>query len=61
MAGFFFYYVSFAFISSFMCNLFVIIFGFLIGLACPLVALILHRIGHPTGLKNPCLSPLLML
>ena len=49
------YCVSFAFTSPSMCNLFVIIFGFLIGLAGPLVALILRLIGDPGGLNNPSL------
>ena len=49
------YCVSFAFTSPSMCNLFIIITGFLIGLAGPLVAIILRLIGDPTGLNNPSL------
>ncbi len=49
------YCVSSVFTSPSMCNLFVIIFGFLIGLAGPLVALTLRLIGDPSGLKNPSL------
>ena len=49
------YCVSFAFTSPSMCNLFIIIFSFLIGLAGPLVATILRLIGDPTGLNNPSL------
>jgi ATP-binding cassette subfamily A (ABC1) protein 1 len=49
------YCVSFAFTSPSICNLFVIIFGFLIGLAGPLVTLILRFMGDPSGFNNPSL------
>jgi ATP-binding cassette, subfamily A (ABC1), member 3 len=45
------YCVSFAFSSPSMCNLFIIIFSFLIGLAGPIVALILRLLGE--DLQNP--------
>jgi ATP-binding cassette subfamily A (ABC1) protein 3 len=49
------YCLTFAFTSASMCNLFVIIFSFLIGLAGPLVAFILRLIGDPSGLNNSSL------
>ena len=49
------YCVTFAFTSASMCNLFVIITSFLIGLAGPLVTFILRLIGDPSGLNSPSL------
>jgi ATP-binding cassette subfamily A (ABC1) protein 3 len=49
------YCVSFLFISPSMCNLFIIIVNFFVGLAGPLVALILRLIGDPGGLNNTSL------
>jgi hypothetical protein len=49
------YCVSFLFKSPSMCNLFIIIVNFFVGLAGPLVALILRLIGDPGGLNNTSL------
>jgi ATP-binding cassette, subfamily A (ABC1), member 3 len=49
------YCMTFAFTSASMCNLFVIIFNFLIGMAGPLVTFILRIIGDPSSSDNPSL------
>jgi ATP-binding cassette, subfamily A (ABC1), member 3 len=49
------YCMTFAFTSASMCNLFVIIFNFLIGMAGPLVTFILRIIGDPSSSNNPSL------
>ena len=49
------YCVSFAFTSPSLCNLFVIIFSFLIGMAGPIVTLVLRYLGDPSGFNNPSL------
>ena len=49
------YCISFMFKSASMCNLFVIIFNFIIGLAGPLVAILLRIIGDPSGINSPSL------
>lgn len=49
------YCVSFMFSSPSMCNLFVIVFNFVIGMAAPLVTFILRLIGEDPGNKNESL------
>ena len=49
------YCITFLFKSASMCNLFIILFNFLIGLAGPLVSLILRILGDPSGSDNPSL------
>lgn len=49
------YCVSFLFSSPSMCNLFVIVFNFLIGMAGPLVTFILRLIGEDPGNRNQSL------
>ena len=49
------YCVSFLFESPSMCNLFVIVFNFLIGMAGPLVTFILRLIGEDPGNRNETL------
>jgi ABC-type multidrug transport system ATPase subunit len=49
------YCVSFLFKSPSMCNLFVIVFNFLIGMAGPLVTFILRLIGEDPGNRNETL------
>ena len=49
------YCMTFAFTSASMCNLFVIIFNFLIGMAGPLVTFILRIIGDPSASDSPSL------
>ena len=49
------YCISFLFKSPSMCNLFVIVFNFLIGMAGPLVTFILRYIGEDPGNRNQTL------
>mmetsp|Transcript_15159 Transcript_15159/g.25138 ORF Transcript_15159/g.25138 Transcript_15159/m.25138 type:complete len:1684 (-) Transcript_15159:977-6028(-) len=49
------YVCSFLFTSPSMCNLFIIIVNFFVGLAGPLVSFILRLIGDPGGLNNQSL------
>jgi hypothetical protein len=49
------YCVSFMFSSPSMCNLFVIVFNFIIGMAGPMVTFILRLVGEDPGNKNETL------